>query len=58
MVNVGDTRVDVDRQLETLKDAGYTLEGCVITDINLYTVGNDLGIMISRMLQAQLDATN
>ena len=50
MVNVGDTKVDVDTTLETLKDAGYTLEGCVITDINLYTIGNDLGIMISRML--------
>ena len=57
MVNVGDTKVDVDTTLETL-NAGYTLEGCVITDINLYTIGNDLGIMISRMLQAQLDATN
>ena len=58
MVNVGDTKVDVDTTLETLKDAGYTLDDCIITDINLYVIGNDLGIMISRMLQAQLDATN
>jgi len=50
MVNVGDTRVEVDKHLERLKDEGYLLEGCIITDINLYTIGNDLGIMISRML--------
>ena len=56
-VNEGDTTYDVDRAMETLEDAGYVMD-CLPALPNFYVIGNDLGIMISRMLQTQLDSTN
>jgi len=54
---MGDKHVDTEALRDQLRDSGYILD-CIPIDLNLYVIGNDLGIMISRMLQAQLDATN
>lgn len=57
-VNTGgqDNQFDVDGLAETLKDSGYIMD-CAIKDLNLHVIGKDLGTMISRMLQSQLDPT-
>jgi hypothetical protein len=48
----GDTTFDVDAITEALEEAGATLLDCVISDLNLYEVGTDLGNIMSRVLQA------
>jgi len=49
MVNMGDKDIDTEALRDQLRDSGYILD-CIPVDLNLYVIGNDLGIMISRML--------
>lgn len=46
----GDTTFDVDAITEALEEAGATLLDCVISDMNLYEVGTDLGTIMSRVI--------
>ena len=57
-VNEGDTTFDVDAITDALEEAGAQMLDCVISDLNLYEVGTDLGTIMSRVLQAQIDPTN
>lgn len=53
-----DEGFDVDRLTDVLKEAGESMLDCIVKDINLYEIGLDLGTIMSRVLQAQLDPTN
>lgn len=58
VIQAADTNYEdfsVDGLTETLADSGYILD-CAIQDINLYVIGKDIGTMMSRMLQSQIDA--
>ena len=57
-VNVDDDEFDVDGALDKLKDAGYTLQDCILSDINLYDIGKDVGDMFSRATQRKIDPVN
>lgn len=53
--------VDVDSLMDVIKDQGdnaNALLTCMVSDIDLYAVGHDTGVIFSRALQVQLDATN
>ena len=53
-----DQGFDVDKLTDALKEAGESMLDCIVKDINLYEIGLDLGTIMSRVLQAQLDPTN
>ena len=53
----GDVLFDVDgKELGTM--IGGEIMDCLVHDMNLYEVGHDAGLMISNMLQTQIDPTN
>ena len=53
-----DQGFDVDRLTDALEEAGQSMLDCIVKDINLYEIGLDLGQIMSRVIQAQLDPTN
>ena len=53
-----DQGFDVDKLTDALKEAGESMLDCIVKDINLYEIGLDLGQIMSRVIQAQLDPTN
>jgi len=50
--NEGETIFDVDALTDALEEAGSAMLDCVISDMNLYEVGTDLGNIMSRVIQA------
>ena len=54
-VNKDDTDVDVDALLDELHDKGFDLVDCVVKDINLHDIGKDMGEILARTLQRQID---
>lgn len=56
-----DATFDVDGLMDMISDQGAganDLLTCMISDIDLYAVGLDMGILFSRALQVQIDAEN
>lgn len=52
LVEGEDTTFDVDAITEALEEAGASMLDCIVSDMNLYEVGTDLGTIMSRVIQA------
>lgn len=61
-INEGDfddaPEFDLDALTDALEEAGAAVLDCIVSDMNLYEIGTDLGTIMSRVIQSQLDATN
>ena len=51
-LNEGEDTFDVERLKDVAEEAGLDLLDCVLQDINLYNIGNDVGQIMSRILQS------